>query len=72
MSCRPHFDFSSYLQSEMPNDVFNPFIMEVRIDTPTRTVSAGNGNESPQSLSDFPVVSQFGASQVQVSIYKQL
>ena len=50
----------------MLNDVFNPFIMEVRIDTPTRTVTPGNGNEAPEDLSSAPVVSQFGAMQVQV------
>ena len=66
MHTHTHAHALSPPQSTMLNDVFNPFIMEVRIDTPTRTVVPGTGNESPQPLNDSPVVSQFGSTQVQV------
>ena len=49
------------------NDVFNPFIIELSVETPTRTVTPGDGNETPQDLRNAPVVSIFGSSQVQVS-----
>lgn len=50
-------------------DNFNPFVIELSINAPPRNVDPGNGNETPEDLSEFPVVSLVGAApQVQVSV----
>ena len=47
-------------------DRFNPFIIEVGVTSPQREVTTGNGNETLEDLSGFPVVTVTGTTQVQV------
>lgn len=42
--------------------------MELNIDTPSREVTPGNGNETLDDLSGFPVFVVTGISQVQVRL----
>ena len=51
-------------------DRFNPFIIEVGVTSPQREVTTGNGNETLEDLSGFPVVTVTGTTQIQV-IHKQ-
>ena len=48
-------------------DIFNPFIIEMSIQPPPRNRAPGNGNEMPDDLRAFPVVSLFGRTEAQVS-----
>ena len=47
-------------------DRFNPFIIEVGITSPQREVTTGDGNETLEDLSGFPVVTETGTTQIQV------
>ena len=51
----------------MPSDIFNPFIMDLSVDIPPREIIPGNGNETLEDLSGFPVLTVTEISQVQVS-----
>ncbi len=42
--------------------------MELNIDTPSREVTPGNGNETLDDLSGLPVIEVTGISQVQVRL----
>ena len=37
-------------------DLFNPFIVELSVTTPSRAVNPVNGDEAPEDLTQFPVV----------------
>ena len=49
-------------------DIFNPFIVEMRIEAPSREVAIGNGNETLMDLSGFPLITFTGASEIQVRV----
>lgn len=57
-----------FFQNDMLNDVFNPFIMEVRVSAQQQAITQGDGNQTLEDFSSSPVVSQSGATQVQVHI----
>ena len=46
--------------------------MELSITTPPREAAPGNGNETLDDLSGFPVIVVTGSSQVQVRLLQQL
>lgn len=50
-------------------DIFNPFIIEMSVTTQPRVVAPGNGNETLEDLSGFPIVLVTGTSQIQVRPY---
>ena len=52
----------------MLSDIFNPFIMDLSVDTPPREIIPGNGNEALEDLSGLPIVLVTGISQVQVNL----
>ena len=37
-------------------DLFNPFTIELSVTTPTREVTPGDGNQTAEDLTQFPVV----------------
>ena len=49
-------------------DIFNPFIIEMSVEHPSRVVIPGDGNETPEDLSGYPVVVVARTSQIQVYI----
>ena len=49
------------------DDVFNPFVMDLSVNTLPRNAVTGNGNEPLQDLSSFPVVTLTGPTQIEVN-----
>jgi hypothetical protein len=47
-------------------DLFNPFIVELSVTTPTREVIPGDGNQKAEDLTQFPVVIVTPPSPIQV------
>ena len=51
-------------------DIFNPFVIEMKVDNPPRNVTVGNGNDALEDLSEFPIIQQDAPAEVQVSTPK--
>ena len=47
-------------------DIFNPFVIEMSIETPSRTVAIGDGNGTLVDLSGFPLFALSGTDKIQV------
>ena len=50
-------------------DVFNPFTIELSVTTPTREVTPGDGNQTAEDLTQFPVVITNPPSPILVPLY---
>ena len=50
-------------------DIFNPFVIDMSIETPSRTVATGDGNGTLVDLSGFPLFALSGADKIQASFY---
>lgn len=49
------------------NDIFNPFVVEMSVDIPSRGINVSTGNDTVEDLSGFPFVTATGFNQIQVS-----
>ena len=50
-------------------DLFNPFTIELSITTPTREVTPGDGNQTAEDLTQFPVIITSPPSPILVPLY---
>ena len=50
-------------------DRFNAFIIEVDVQAPELQLQPGDGNETPEDFSGFPIVSNAGTTVIQVQEY---
>lgn len=48
-------------------DIFNPFVIEVSVDSPPRQITIGTGNDTLEDLRRSPIIMLDAPTQVQVS-----